>query len=101
MLGLMKGRGSYLAHSIDGKTKIEISGISYASKDEFDSENPDCCNVVSFNTARDNGPQFTLLDHIWGNAAKLVKVKYKDRWTEDGEPKMRDHRRISRVDKLR
>jgi hypothetical protein len=84
---LMKGRGSILMHSIDGKTRTEISGISYASKDEFNSENPDCCSIVSFNTPRDSGPQFTLLDHVRGHAAKLVKVKYKDRWTEDGQPK--------------
>jgi hypothetical protein len=83
----MKGRGSYLVHSIDGKTKTEISGISYASKDEFNSENPDCCSIVSFNTPRDSVPPFTLIDHVWGDAAKFVKVKYKDRWTEDGQLK--------------
>ena len=74
MQDLMKGRGSYLMHSIDGKTRTEISGISYASKDEFNSENPDCRSIVSFDTPRDSGPQFTLLDHVRGNAAKLVKV---------------------------
>jgi hypothetical protein len=87
ILDLMKGRGSYLIQTIDGKTRTEVSGIPYASKDDFNSENPDCCNVVSFNFPRDSGPQFTLLDHVLGDAAKLVKVKYKDRWTEDGQPK--------------
>jgi hypothetical protein len=86
MQDLMKGRGSYLIQGIDG-TRTEISGISYASKDEFKSENPDCCSIVSFSTPRDSGPQFTLLDHVRGNAAKFVKVKYKERWTEDGQPK--------------
>jgi hypothetical protein len=61
---LMKGRDSYLIHSIDGSTRTQISGIPYASKGEFDSENPDCCSIDSFNTPRDNGPQFTLLDHV-------------------------------------
>ncbi|MCK1573905.1 hypothetical protein [Bradyrhizobium sp. 174] len=87
MQDLMKGRGSYSMHSIDGKTRTEISGISYASKDEFNRDNPDCCSIVSFDPPRDSGPQFTLLDYVRGNAAKLVKVKYKDRWTEDGQPK--------------
>ena len=61
MQDLKKGRGSYLIHSIDGKTRTEISGISYASKDEFNSENPDCCSVVSFNTPRDSGCNL----HYW------------------------------------
>ena len=87
MQELMKGRGSYLVHSIDGNTQTEISGISYASKVEFNSENPACCSIVSFDTPRDSGPQFTLLDRVRGNAAKLVKVKYMDRWTEDGQLK--------------
>jgi hypothetical protein len=51
-------------------------------------ENPDCCSVVAINYPRDNGPQFTVLDRVLGKAAKLVKMKYKDRWTEDGQPKM-------------
>jgi hypothetical protein len=84
---LMKGRGSYLMLSNGGKTRTEISGIPYASKDEFNSENSHCCNIVSFNTPRDSGAQFTLLDYVRGDGAKLVKVKFKDRWTEDGQPK--------------
>lgn len=87
ILDRMKGRGSPLAYRNDGNTKTAISRIPYASKDEFNSENPDCCSIVSFNSPRDNGPQFTLVDHVLGNAAKLVKVKYKERWTEDGQPK--------------
>ena len=55
MQELMKGRGSYLVHSIDGNTQTEISGISYASKVEFNSENPACCSIVSFDTPRTAG----------------------------------------------
>jgi hypothetical protein len=87
ILDRMKGRGSYLLHSIDGKNKTAISGIPYASKDEFNRENPDCCRIVSFNYPRDSGPQFTLLDQIGGNAAELVYVRYKERWTEYGQLK--------------
>ncbi len=84
----MKGRRSYFLHSADGKTKTEISGISYATKEEFNSENPDCCSIVSFfSYTSESAPQFTLFDHVRGNAAKLVKMKYKDRWTEDGQIK--------------
>lgn len=84
---LIKGRGTYSLFSIDGKIRTEISGTPYASKDEFNRENPDCCSVVAINYPRDNGPQFTMLDRVLGKAAKLVKLKSKDRWTEDGQPK--------------
>ena len=87
ILDLSKEGGSHLVQAIDGKIRTEISGIPYANKDEFNSDNPDCCNVVSFNLPRDNGPQFTLLDHVLGKAAKLVHVRYKNRWTENGLPK--------------
>jgi hypothetical protein len=87
MLELIKAHGSYWLTSIDGKTRMEISGIPYVSKDEFINENPDCCSIVSFNTPRDSGPQFTLFDHVRGDAAKLVSIKYKYRWTEDGQLK--------------
>ncbi len=83
----MKGRDSYLLRSNDGKSKTAISGIPYVSKDEFNRENPDCCRIISFNYPRDEGPQFTLLDHFRGNAAKLVNATYKERWTEGGELK--------------
>jgi hypothetical protein len=86
---LMKGRGTYSLFSIDGKHSAAISGIPYASKGEFISDNPDCCSIVSINYPRDNGPQFTILDRVLGKAAKLVKVRYRDRWTEDGEPKVK------------
>src|SRR5689334_17669062 len=82
---VMKGRGAYSLSSADGKTRTEISGTPYISKDEFNRENPDCCSVVAIDHPRDNGPQFTMLDRVLGKAAKLVKLKYKDRWTEDGQ----------------
>jgi hypothetical protein len=82
---VMKGRGAYSLS--DGKARTEISGTPYTSKDEFNRENPDCCSVVAIDYPRDNGPQFTMLDRVLGKAAKLVKLKYKDRWTEDGQPK--------------
>ncbi|KJC56402.1 hypothetical protein UP10_34535 [Bradyrhizobium sp. LTSPM299] len=84
---LMKGRGTYsLLHA--GGSNTAVSGVPYVSKEEFISDNPDCCSIASINYPRDSGPQFTILDRVLGRAAKLVKVKYKERWTEDGEPKV-------------
>jgi len=85
---LMKGRGTYSLVSIDGKSSTAVSGVPYGSNGEFIGDNPDCCSIVSIDYARDSGPQFTMLDRVLGKAAKLVRVRYKDRWTEDGEPKV-------------
>jgi hypothetical protein len=73
---------------IEGTFRPPVSGISYVSESEFIDENPDCCSIVGINYPRDSGPQFTMLDRVLGKAAKLVKMRYKYRWTEQGEPKV-------------
>jgi hypothetical protein len=69
---------------IEGTFRPSVSGISYASESEFIAENPGCCSIVGINYPRDSGPQFTILDQVLGKAAKLVKMRYKYRWTEQG-----------------
>src|SRR5258706_16223166 len=82
----MQRRGSCLRHGEDGKTTT-ISGIPYADRGEFSHENPDCCRIVSFNHPLDSGGAIHTTRSYPGSAARLVKVRYKERWTEDGQLK--------------
>jgi hypothetical protein len=68
----------------------DIKPLAYLSLEEFHSNNPNCCRVVT-DANSPNGwekPEFGFLDYLFGFQVDAVLVKYQERMvTEQGERK--------------
>jgi hypothetical protein len=57
-----------------GKGENISAPISYNSRDEFASENPECCRIVSRTS---KGFEVDMIHKLKGNAVALVEVEYR------------------------
>jgi hypothetical protein len=56
--------------------------LKYASTDEFQRQNPQCCKIVSHNVG-DSGPYTSFSQRLFGYAARIVSITYLVRYTDE------------------